>query len=196
MCKVVDLMFIYIGNWDEFVQSTKFNGKMEYLKWGNFASKIVSHLYFPYTYIENLVLFYSCKVFWASDSCGQSLSVVQGWSRALKVCTKNTINASTQVTDMGYAITLKITDINFSDLVQIHFVFFCQSGLPKPTRQLPLNKEKTGMALYDVPLVLYSPSFQAMSFFVCGRREMAVICHRIICLVTLNLLYRISMNKK
>ena len=76
----------------------------------------------------------------------QSLSGVQGWSRALKMCTKDTINASAWATDMGYAIALKITDIIFPDLVQIHLFVFCQSGPPKPTRPLTLNKEKTGMA--------------------------------------------------
>ena len=55
------------------------------------------------------------------------------------MCTKDTINVSAWATDMGYAIALKITDINFSDLVQIHLFVFCQSGPPKPTRPLTLN---------------------------------------------------------
>ena len=58
------------------------------------------------------------------------------------MCTKDTINASAWATDMGYAMALKITDINFPDLVQIHLFVFCQSGPTKPTRPLTLNKEK------------------------------------------------------
>ena len=58
-----------IGHRAEFVQSTKFNGKKKCLNWGNFASKIVGHLYFSYTHINNLVLFYSCNDFWVSDTC-------------------------------------------------------------------------------------------------------------------------------
>ena len=63
------------------------------------------------------------------------------------MCTKDTINASAWATDMGYAIALKITDINFQDLVQIHLFVFCQSGPPKPTRPLTLNKEKNWYGL-------------------------------------------------
>ena len=63
------------------------------------------------------------------------------------MCTKDTINASAWATDMGYAIALKITDINFPDLVQIHLFVFCQSGPPKPTRPLTLNKEKNWYGL-------------------------------------------------
>ena len=63
------------------------------------------------------------------------------------MCTKDTINASTWATDMGYAIALRITDINFPDLVQIHLFVFCQSGPPKPTRPLTLNKEKNWYGL-------------------------------------------------
>ena len=55
------------------------------------------------------------------------------------MCTKDIINASAWATDMGYAIALKITDINFPDLVQIHLFVFCQSGPPKPTRPLTLK---------------------------------------------------------
>ena len=65
------------------------------------------------------------------------------------MCTKYTINASAWATDMGYAIALKITDINFPDLVQIHLFVFCQSGPPKPTRPLTLNKEKNWYGLID-----------------------------------------------
>ena len=63
------------------------------------------------------------------------------------MCTKDTINASALATDMGYAIALKIMDINFPDLVQIHLFVFCQSGPPKPTRPLTLNKEKNWYGL-------------------------------------------------
>ena len=48
---------------------------------------------------------------------------------------------------MGYAIALKITDIHFPDLAQIHLFVFCQSGPPKPTRPLTLNTEKNWYGL-------------------------------------------------
>ena len=70
------------------------------------------------------------------------------------MCTKDTINASAWATDMGYAIALKITDINFSDLVQIHLFVFCQSGPPKPTRPLTLNKEKNWYGLSAIESAL------------------------------------------
>ena len=71
------------------------------------------------------------------------------------MCTKDTINASVWATDMGYAIALKITDIKFPDLVQIHLFVFCQSGPPKPTRPLTLNEEKNWYGL-NIQTVLIS----------------------------------------
>ena len=47
------------------------------------------------------------------------------------MCTKDTTNASAWATDMGYAIALKITDINFPDLVQIHLFVFLSIGTSK-----------------------------------------------------------------
>ena len=75
------------------------------------------------------------------------------------MCTKDNIDASTWATDMGYAIALKITDIHFPDLVQIHLFVFCQSGPPKPTRPLMLNKEKTWYGLmHDVYVLKHKVS--------------------------------------
>ena len=73
------------------------------------------------------------------------------------MCTKDTINASAWATDMGYAIALKITDINFPDLVQIHLFVFCQSRPPKPTRPLTLNKEKNwhGLICNRLQLIIH-----------------------------------------
>ena len=51
---------------------------------------------------------------------------------------------------------------------------------PKLPSGAPLH---TLSKLYDVPLVLYNPSFEAVPCFVCGRRRMAVIQHQMICLV-------------
>ena len=63
------------------------------------------------------------------------------------MCTKDTINVSAWATDMGYSIALKITDINFPDWVEIYLFVFCQSGPPKPTSPLTLNKEKNWYGL-------------------------------------------------
>ena len=64
------------------------------------------------------------------------------------MCTKDTTNASAWATDMGYAIALKITDINFPDLVQIHLsvFFFVNRDLQNLPARWRLTKKKTGMA--------------------------------------------------
>ena len=62
------------------------------------------------------------------------------------MCTKDTINASAWVTDMGYAIALKITDINFPDLVQIPLFVFVNRDLQILPARWRLTKKKLGMA--------------------------------------------------
>ena len=58
------------------------------------------------------------------------------------MCTKDTINASTWATDMGYAIALKITDINFPDLAQIHLFVFVNRDLQNLPARWRLTKKK------------------------------------------------------
>ena len=92
------------------------------------------------------------------------------------MCTKDTINASSWATDMGYAIALKITDMNFPDLVQIHLFVFCQSGPPKPTRPLTLNKEKNW---YGLTLLghLWAYIFNFFLSFIYFNKTMIIIIY-------------------